>query len=193
MTRITYERAHYTKGSQWMVTRAGAYLFGWQPIRGGQQGCRTDLTPGMVLTCDGTSWTGGDGVPALKWTDQNGDWIATDCTFYPTKGGMWGGQVPADGFLLPHFDNDRADEEGWAVFHSIGTDDAGEFRIERYDEASAFPDDEAAWRHVARKAREGSDYHAAALQFIQRYNPDEWLRIKALLKPENILPEMREQ
>ena len=54
---------------------------------------------GDILTCAGSSMTFGDGVPALKWTDENGDWIANDCTFTPVQGGMWSGQIPEDGYL----------------------------------------------------------------------------------------------
>jgi hypothetical protein len=43
--------------------------------------------------------TMGDGVPALKWGDAEGKWLANDCLFMPIQGGMWGGQIPADGYL----------------------------------------------------------------------------------------------
>lgn len=43
--------------------------------------------------------TFGDGVPALKWKDADGEWLANDCLFQPVQGGMWSGQVPEDGYL----------------------------------------------------------------------------------------------
>ncbi len=90
----------FEKGKRYRVIRAGAHLTGMQPAgRNAQQGWRQDLNVGDILTCSGSSMTFGDGVPALKWTDENGDWLANDCTFTPVQGGMWGGQVPEDGYL----------------------------------------------------------------------------------------------
>lgn len=96
---MTYERNDYTKGSRWRVVRAGAQLWGWEPIAGGFQGWGRDLVVGRILTCAGSSMTSGDGVPAIKWLDEKGAMLAVDCCFKPVKGGMWGGQVPEDGFL----------------------------------------------------------------------------------------------
>jgi hypothetical protein len=95
-------RDDYTKGSQWRVVQPGAHL--WGMVAAGR-GCydlwRQELQVGDIIICDGISMTSGDGVPAVKWLDQNGKMLAVDCCFMPVKGGMWGGQVPQDGFLEP--------------------------------------------------------------------------------------------
>jgi|JI10StandDraft_1071094.scaffolds.fasta_scaffold790149_3 hypothetical protein len=93
------KHSDFVDGSRWKVTQAGARLFGWKPIPGGHEGWVLTLEPGMILTCAGSSMTMGDGVPAIKWRGENGEFLASDCTFSPVKGGMWGGQIPEDGFL----------------------------------------------------------------------------------------------
>jgi hypothetical protein len=98
---MSYTAKDFCKGTRWRVIRSGARLWGWTSIPGGQQGWGLDLPLGMILTCEGSSMTSGDGVPAIKWTDENGKFLVSDCTFRPVKGGMWGGQVPADGYLEP--------------------------------------------------------------------------------------------
>ena len=91
----------YEKGKQYRVIKDGAHLSGMRPVAPyTHQGWRMNLSLGQVITCDGTSMTFGDGVPALKWSDENGNYLASDCLFSPVKGDIiWGGQVPADGFL----------------------------------------------------------------------------------------------
>lgn len=42
--------------------------------------------------------SGGDGVPIIKWSDENGKPLAGDCEFHPQTGGMWA-SAPADGYL----------------------------------------------------------------------------------------------
>lgn len=90
----------YEKGKKYRVVKEGAKLWGMKPVA---PYCETswgkDLEVGEVLTCAGTSMTFGDGVPALKWKDENGNHLANDCCFKPAKGGMWGGEIPEDGFL----------------------------------------------------------------------------------------------
>jgi len=54
-----------------------------------QEGWAKKLRVGEVLTCDGSSMTFGDGVPIIKWFDENGHWLANDCEFKPAVGGMW--------------------------------------------------------------------------------------------------------
>ena len=93
-------RSDYVKGRRYRVVGHGAYLSGMVPTAPYcQQGWRLDLNVGDVITCLGESMTMGDGVPALKWADSDGKWLANDCTFSPATGGLWGGQVPAAGFL----------------------------------------------------------------------------------------------
>jgi hypothetical protein len=90
----------YKKGQRYRVIREGARLRGMQPVGPHtQQGWRRELEVGDVITCLGTSMTFGDGVPAVKWGDEDGAWLANDCIFSPASGGLWGGQPPADGYL----------------------------------------------------------------------------------------------
>lgn len=79
----------FKRGERYRVIKPGARLTGMQPIRGGFQGWGQELPVGTILTCDGESWTFGDGVPVIKWTDENGRYIANDCEFRPSVGGMW--------------------------------------------------------------------------------------------------------
>jgi hypothetical protein len=95
-------RDDYPKGSRWRVTMPGAKLWGMVAAgRGCYEGWNKHLQVGDIITSDGTSMTSGDGVPAIKWLDENGDMLAVDCCFAPTKGGMWDGEVPEDGYLEP--------------------------------------------------------------------------------------------
>lgn len=90
----------YEKGKKYRVVKAGGKLWGMKPTAPYvQQGWGMNLSVGDIITCGGTSMTFGDGVPAMKWLDADGKWLANDCTFSPVKGGMWGGQLPEDGFL----------------------------------------------------------------------------------------------
>lgn len=100
---MTYER-----GKKYRVVKEGGRLWGMKPTA---PYCQTswskNLEVGEVLTCAGTSMTTRpffaaacrSGVPAMKWLDENGNHLANDCLFMPVKGGMWGGQLPEDGFL----------------------------------------------------------------------------------------------
>ena len=90
----------YAKGKKYRVIKDGCRLTGMKPIAPyTQQGWAKRLAVGDVITCGGSSMTCGDGVPAMKWLDENGKWLASDCLFEPVDGGMWGGQVPKDGYL----------------------------------------------------------------------------------------------
>jgi hypothetical protein len=90
----------YEKGRRYRVVKAGAKLSGMKPVAPYcEQGWGKELEIGEVITCAGTAMTFGDGVPAMKWHDADGRWLANDCLFSPVKGGMWGGQVPEDGYL----------------------------------------------------------------------------------------------
>lgn len=92
------KQGYFRAGQRWRVIKAGGSLFGWQPCPGGQQGWRQDLAVGTVITCNGRSMSGGDGVPIIKWSDENGKPLAGDCEFHPQTGGMWA-SAPADGYL----------------------------------------------------------------------------------------------
>lgn len=95
-------RSKYEKGKKFRVIKAGARLSGYKPTAPYcQTGWGRPLEVGEVITCAGESMTFGDGVPAIKWLDADGKWIANDCIFSPVQGGMWGGQAPEDGYLEP--------------------------------------------------------------------------------------------
>lgn len=91
----------YEKDKKYRVIKDGAQLYGMKPTAPYcQTGWRKKLEVGEVITCAGCSMTFGDGIAALKWNDENGEWLANDCMFKPVKGNeLWGMQEPADGFL----------------------------------------------------------------------------------------------
>jgi hypothetical protein len=70
--------------------------------------------------------------------------------------------------------NNEVEPEGWAIF-----DTDGELELCCYDECETFGDDADAWRHVVRKANEGSALHAEAIEIIREANPAEYQRIVA--------------
>lgn len=77
--------------------------------------------------------------------------------------------------MQPMFNNITAIREGWCISQTIGTDDEGDFRLERIDELEIFEHDEDAWGYVSKKALcEGSRYHIEALRFIRDRNPTEF-------------------
>lgn len=77
------------------------------------------------------------------------------------------------------FDNTQAGLEGWGIFDCEGSAN-GPWQIQREDATEVFPDDDAAWRHVAARATAGSPYHAAAIDFIRLHNPVEFASFAAL-------------
>lgn len=96
----------------------------------------------------------------------------------------------------PEFNNDPNRDEGWLVVRTSGTNDIGDWRIERIDHRSVFQKDDAAWTHVIDMAVfKGSEHHKAALRFIRDHNETEWVlienhagamgfnRLGALIKP----------
>lgn len=70
--------------------------------------------------------------------------------------------------------NAAVQPEGWAIFNTLGTQDDGDWRIERDDEAGVFDDDMAAWNHILSRAQAGSVVHRKALSFIRAHNETEW-------------------
>lgn len=70
-------------------------------------------------------------------------------------------------------DNDLNLAEGWGVFSTIGTQDAGVLRIERDDEAGIFANDMEAWVFVMVHAAAGSERHMQALIEVFEDNPTE--------------------
>lgn len=77
-----------------------------------------------------------------------------------------------------HTINDALEHEGWAIRFTTGTQDEGDWRIERDDELAAFQTDAAVWEHVYDRAMQGSKWHKAALEFIANNNVTEWELIK---------------
>lgn len=89
----------FRDGQRWRVIKAGGSLWGWKSAGPhAQEGWRQDLAVGTIITCKGRSMSGGDGVPLIKWGDENGNYLAGDCEFRPETGGMWA-SAPADGYL----------------------------------------------------------------------------------------------
>lgn len=92
-------RSQFVRGKQFRCL-VPVKLWGMQPAGPGvQRGWSAVMPEGTVLTCAGESMTFGDGVPAVKWLDENGKHIANDCLVRDVVGGMWGGQLPRPGLL----------------------------------------------------------------------------------------------
>jgi hypothetical protein len=91
----------FKPGQKWRVVADDVQLSGMKPTGPyAQQGWAMRVPRGTVLTCTGCQMTFGDGVPVVKWADENGKWLANDCTLSPSEGGMWS-EAPADGTLWP--------------------------------------------------------------------------------------------
>lgn len=90
---------------------------------------------------------------------------------------------PFDTFVSEVIPPDIEDlKEGWILSYTTGTNDIGNYRIERDDEAGVFLSDMQAWRFVAYRARCGSVHHQEVLDFIKEENPTEWLEISSIIK-----------
>lgn len=75
---------------------------------------------------------------------------------------------------MAEFENTHdADAEGWGIFECNGSEN-GLHQICGVDDAGGTGDDDAAWRYVVARAKEGSDYHRGALDFIRINAPAEW-------------------
>lgn len=102
---MTTKQSDWKAGASYRVIREGARLRGMLPARA-PNGCLyhigwgRSLAVGEVIVCDGTTMTMGDGVPAVKWRDQNVTTGIRDCIFSPQVGNMFS-MVPADGYLEP--------------------------------------------------------------------------------------------
>jgi len=71
--------------------------------------------------------------------------------------------------------------EGWALYHSLGTN-GWEYRIERNDDEEVFKDDAEAIRYVTKRALEGSEIHKRVILFLAEQGTDneKYYFIKAL-------------
>jgi len=93
-------KQRYVRGERYTVVRDGGYLRGLWPAGPGMEALwRKDLRIGDVITCAGSAFTAGDGVPIIRWRDADGKPLANDCEFQPDNGRMWG-SLPAEGFLV---------------------------------------------------------------------------------------------
>lgn len=102
VTLITAYRDLFENGRKFRVVVAGLKVSGMKPVAPyTQQGWSEQLPIGTVLTCDGTSMTFGDGVPALKWRDAHGSFICNDALIEPHMPGMWSGMYPIPGTMEP--------------------------------------------------------------------------------------------
>lgn len=99
------KQSDFKAGQKWRVVKDGAGLRGMQPCGpGAQQGWSRSLEIGTILTCAGSKWTFGDGVPIIKWLDENGQHLANDCEFAPSRGGIWA-STPCAEYLFPVSDD----------------------------------------------------------------------------------------
>jgi|AntDeeMinimDraft_5_1070356.scaffolds.fasta_scaffold12010_5 hypothetical protein len=69
-------------------------------------------------------------------------------------------------------DDEIANAEGWGIF-SVDGDDK-DLQLQKFDDSSAFQDDDAAWDFVLTKAVSGSELHQRAIAFIKQESPDEF-------------------
>jgi hypothetical protein len=67
--------------------------------------------------------------------------------------------------------------EGWRISDCSGATNGDQFRLEREDETAIFMDDDSAWQFVFARARAGSAYHAASLEFLKINQPNEYYLI----------------
>lgn len=125
----------FRRGQKWRMVREGASLWGMQPIAPfAQTSWSMKLPVGTILTCDGSNMTFGDGVPIIKWRDENGAFLANDCEFKPSTGGMWA-SAPADGYLqliesgLKSFDPVRK----WSWMELRAAIEAYNYRYDNFD------------------------------------------------------------
>ena len=90
----------FERGARYRVIREGCYLRGMKPIGPGVETLwRRDLRVGDIITCAGSAFTAGDGVPIIRWCNADGKPLANDCEFQPDNGRKWG-SLPAEGFLV---------------------------------------------------------------------------------------------
>lgn len=86
----------------------------------------------------------------------------------------------------PEFDHDQARSEGWDIWDMC---EAGNrrFQLQHVQDPSdwhengwvnykdpIFSDDSEAWNFVVGKAREGSEYHIGALDYLKEHSPAEY-------------------
>ncbi len=93
-------RQQFVRGAKFRVIKAGANISGMKPHGPNcQVGYREILEVGRIIVCSGDSMTYGDGVPAIKWENENRQAICNDAIFSHCLGGMWSGHYPEPGWL----------------------------------------------------------------------------------------------
>lgn len=76
---------------------------------------------------------------------------------------------------------DVAAVEGWAITHMPGSDQ-GEMQVHMMEPEDCifdhgFTEDRDAWRHIVRRANDGSELHKHALAVLSAHNPAEYQRM----------------
>lgn len=130
------QQQDFRDGQRWKVIKEGARLSGWRPCGpGAQEGWGLDLPIGAIISCKGRSMSGGDGVPLIKWADENGKHLAGDCEFHPHAGGMWA-SAPTDGYLeLILQDGMKSAEEynTWTPYECCKAVEEYGYRVQPFD------------------------------------------------------------
>lgn len=81
----------------------------------------------------------------------------------------------------PAFDNRQAHGEGWGIFALCEIGRADPFQLQGVDADEIFASDEDAWRHVAARGAEGSEYHRSALDFLRDNSPGEYAALTSAI------------
>src|SRR3546814_11597248 len=79
------------------------------------------------------------------------------------------------------FDNRQAHGEDWGIFALCEIGRADPFQLQGVDADEIFASDEDAWRHVAARGAEGSEYHRSALDFLRDNSPGEYAALIAAI------------
>jgi hypothetical protein len=74
------------------------------------------------------------------------------------------------------FDSVSASVDGWDLFPSFNPH--RRFWLERRTTFGDFTSDEQAWRHVWKRAHEGSALHQRALDFLKKHSPGELAEVR---------------
>ena len=88
--------------------------------------------------------------------------------------------------MIPEFDHGHARTEGWDIW-DMSEPGGRRFQLQRVDDPSdwcrqglvdfdapKFAEDDEAWKFVVGKAREGSEYHQAALEYLREHSSEEY-------------------
>src|SRR3546814_10140961 len=84
-------------------------------------------------------------------------------------------------YYEPAFDNRQSHGEDWGIFALCAIGRADPFQLQGVDADEIFASDEDAWRHVAARGAEGSEYHRSALDFLRDNSPGEYAALIAAI------------